>query len=148
TIHSAARSRPRSRIARSGLLEEEQPGARSPHSHYWRTNDQGRRLVVAPDIRRGEIWWATLPAPKGAGPGYRRPVLVIQSDVFNQSRIETVIVASITSNLERSQAIGNVLVRAEDSQLSRDSVVNVSQLVTYDRQILREHVSSLPDELM
>jgi len=75
-------------------------------------------------------------------------VLVIQGDVFNQSRIETVVVASITSNLDLADAIGNVLVRSEDTQLPRDSVVNVSQLVTYDRQVLREHISSLARELM
>jgi mRNA interferase MazF len=75
-------------------------------------------------------------------------VLVIQGDVFNQSRIETVVVASITSNLDLADAIGNVLVRSEDTQLPRDSVVNVSQLVTYDRQVLREHISSLAQELM
>jgi mRNA interferase MazF len=103
---------------------------------------------VAPDVRRGEIWWATLPPPKGSGSGYRRPVLVIQSDVFNRSRIETVIVAVISSNLDLAIAAGNVLVRAEDSRLPRDSVVNVSQVVTYDRQILREHVSSLTEALM
>lgn len=75
-------------------------------------------------------------------------MLVIQGDVFNQSRIETVVVASITSNLDLADAIGNVLVRSEDTQLPRDSVVNVSQLVTYDRQVLREHISSLAQELM
>jgi len=75
-------------------------------------------------------------------------VLVIQGDVFNQSRIETVVVASITSNLDLADAIGNVLVRSEDTQLPRDSVVNVSQLVTYDRQVLGEHISSLAQELM
>ena len=103
---------------------------------------------MAPDVRRGEIWWAALSPPRGSGPGYRRPVLVIQGDVFNQSRIETVVVASITSNLDLADAIGNVLVRSEDTQLPRDSVVNVSQLVTYDRQVLREHISSLARELM
>ena len=75
-------------------------------------------------------------------------MLVIQGDVFNQSRIETVVVASITSNLDLADAIGNVLVRSEDTQLPRDSVVNVSQLVTYDRQVLHEHISSLAQELM
>jgi len=75
-------------------------------------------------------------------------VLVIQGDVFNQSRIETVVVASITSKLDLADAIGNVLVRSEDTQLPRDSVVNVSQLVTYDRQVLHEHISSLAQELM
>lgn len=103
---------------------------------------------MAHDVRRGEIWWAALPTPTGSGPGYPRPVLVIQSDVFNRSRIETVIVAAITSNVELAHAVGNVFVRTEESRLPRDSVVNVSQLIAYDRNVLREHVSSLSDESM
>jgi mRNA interferase MazF len=100
------------------------------------------------DFRRGEIWWATLPPPAGSGPGFRRPVLVIQSDHFNRSRIGTVIVALITSNIALARAPGNVPIDASDSNLSKDSVVNVSQLATLDRRHLTEHVSSLSDELM
>jgi mRNA interferase MazF len=73
---------------------------------------------------------------------------VIQSNAFNQSRIDTVIVAAITSNLDLARAPGNVLIPAGDSLLPRDSVVNVSQLATLDRRILAEHVSSLSEELM
>ncbi len=100
------------------------------------------------DIRRGDIWWATLPRPIGSAPGFRRPVLVIQSDTFNSSRIDTVIVASITSNTELARAPGNVRLDAMHSHLPKESVVNVSQIATLDRRILTGHVTSLPEELM
>jgi mRNA interferase MazF len=103
---------------------------------------------MAPEFRRGEIWWATLPAPIGSGPGYRRPVLVIQSNVFNASRIGTVIVAAITSNLELARAPGNVRLDTKQSRLSKESVVNVSQLATLDRLILTERVVSHSPDAM
>ncbi len=92
---------------------------------------------------RGEIWWADLPAPRGSGPAKRRPVLVVQSDAFNASRIQTVIAAVITSNLELAAAPGNLLLRRRDSKLAKDSVVNVSQLITLDKVFLTERVSSI-----
>lgn len=95
-------------------------------------------------IERGEIWWASLPDPVGSGPGFRRPVVVVQSDPFNQSRIQTVIVAAITSNLELGQAPGNVTLRARVSGLNKDSVIKVSQLLTIDRALLTEYISSIP----
>lgn len=95
------------------------------------------------EIRRGEIWWADLPEPRRSEPGYRRPVLVIQGDSFNRSRIQTVIVAVITGNLGLADAPGNVLLRAGQTGLPRDSVVNVSQLMTLDRSFLREHIGTL-----
>ena len=98
-------------------------------------------------MQRGEIWWAVLPAPKGSGPGKRRPVLIVQSDAFNASRIQTVIVAVITSNLELAAAPGNIMLRRRDTGLSKDSVVNVSQLITLDRTFLTERVSELPKRL-
>ena len=98
-------------------------------------------------MRRGEIWWASLPAPKGSGPGKRRPVLVVQSDAFNESRIQTVIAAVITSNLELAAAPGNFKLRRRDTQLSKDSVVNVSQLITIDRSFLTERITELPKRL-
>ena len=97
-------------------------------------------------VQRGEIWWADLPEPRSE-PGYRRPVLVIQADSFNASRIQTVIVASITTNLHLADAPGNVLLSAHRSGLSRDSVVNVSQLLTLDRRFLTEKAGSLPPRL-
>jgi mRNA interferase MazF len=94
-------------------------------------------------MERGEIWWAGLPEPRGSAPGGRRPVLVIQSDRFNRSAIQTTIVATITGQLSRADAPGNVLLTAAQSGLPRDSVVNVSQLVTIDRSVLTERVSAL-----
>lgn len=97
---------------------------------------------------RGEIWWASLPAPKGSGPGKRRPVLVVQSDPFNSSRIQTVIAAVITSNLELAAAPGNIRLRRRDTKLSKESVVNVSQLITLDRSYLTERIGELPRRLV
>jgi mRNA interferase MazF len=103
---------------------------------------------MAGEFRRGEIWWATLPRPVGSGPGLRRPVLVIQSDAFNASRIDTVVVAAISSNTALARAPGNVRLDTTLSRLPKDSVVNVSQIATLDRRTLTDHVTSLPRELM
>lgn len=89
-------------------------------------------------IERGSIWWAELGEPRGSEPGYRRPLLVIQADAFNRSRIETVIAAILTSNLRLLDAPGNVLISARTSGLRRDSVANVSQLLTVNRDDLQE----------
>ncbi len=97
-------------------------------------------------MRRGEVWWADLGIPMGSGPGHRRPVLVVSSNVFNESRISTAIVAVITSNLRLSLAPGNVLVQPRDTGLSRKSVVNVSQLLTLDKGVLTERVGHLPGD--
>jgi len=99
------------------------------------------------EIQRGEIWWADLPEPRRSEPGYRRPVLVVQADAFNRSRIQTAVVAVITTNLELAEAPGNVLVPARSAGLPRDSVVNVSQLLTLDRGYLTEHVGTLPSRV-
>ena len=100
------------------------------------------------NIGRGEIWWASLPEPIGSSPGYRRPVLVVQSDAFNQSKIQTVVVAFITKNLELTKAPGNVSITARMSRLPVDSVVNVSQVITVDKSLLTEFVSTLPNRKM
>jgi mRNA interferase MazF len=94
-------------------------------------------------VRRGEIWWASLPKPRGSEPGFPRPVLIIQSNDFNRSRIKTVIAAVITSNTRLARAPGNVLLSPEASGLPKESVVNVSQLITVDEAFLRERVSTL-----
>ena len=94
-------------------------------------------------MRRGEIWWADMPEPVHSGPGYRRPVLVVQDDEFNESLIKTVIVASITSNMRLATAKGNVLITSSHSGLSKDSVVNVSQILTIDKSLLFEPVGKL-----
>ena len=96
---------------------------------------------------RGEVWWANLPDPVGSEPGYRRPVLVIQDDTFTQSRISTVIVVIITSNIRLAEAPGNVILPCGVSGLSRDSVANVSQIFTIDKTFLVERIGSLPDYL-
>ena len=98
-------------------------------------------------VRRGEIWWADLPEPRGSEPGYRRPVLVIQANSFNRSRIQTAIVAAITTNLDLAEAPGNVLVPSRSSGLPRDSVVNVSQILTLGCGYLTERVGRLPPRL-
>lgn len=99
-------------------------------------------------MQRGEIWWASLPIPKGSEPGYRRPVLVVQSNGFNQSQISTVVVAAITSNVRLAAAPGNVLLRSKTSGLAKPSVVNVSQVLTVNRLVLADRVRSLPDREM
>jgi mRNA interferase MazF len=98
-------------------------------------------------IQRGEIWWADLPEPRRSEPGFRRPVLVVQADSFNLSRIQTAIVATITSNMALADAPGNVLLPARSAGLARDSVVNVSQLLTLDRSFLTEHAGTLSPRL-
>jgi mRNA interferase MazF len=95
-------------------------------------------------MRRGEIWWATLPTPSGSGPGLRRPVLIVQSNPFNDSRIATVIVAVVTSNLALAEAPGNVRVGKSESGLSKPSVVNISQIITIDRTVLTQRVRAVP----
>jgi mRNA interferase MazF len=99
-------------------------------------------------IERGEIWWAALPGPTGSGPGFDRPVLVVQADSFNRSRMQTVVVAAITSNLQRAKSPGNVLVLRKASGLPRESVVNVSQIMSLDQSLLRRKVQRLRDAEM
>lgn len=95
-------------------------------------------------IRRGEIWWADLGEPRRSAPGFRRPLVVVQADAFNRSRIQTCVCAVLTSNLRLADAPGNVLLSKGDSGLPRDSVINVSQIVTIDRSALTERVGKLP----
>lgn len=99
-------------------------------------------------MTRGEIWWAELPDPRGSEPGFRRPVLVIQADSFNRSRIQTAIVAVITSNVQLAEAPGNVLLPARISGLRKDSVVNVSQIFTLDRSFLTEDVGKISGHVL
>jgi mRNA interferase MazF len=99
-------------------------------------------------MKRGEIWWASLPAPTGSGPGFRRPVVIVQSNPFNQSRIATVVAAIVTSNVALADAPGNVRVAKGESGLTKPSVVNVSQLVTLDRELLTQRVRALPADTM
>ena len=95
-------------------------------------------------VAQGEVWWADLGDPAGSEPGYRRPVVVVQGDAFNRSSLRTVVCVSVTSNLRWADAPGNVLLAARVTGLPRDSVANVSQLVTLDRALLTERVGKLP----
>ncbi|RMH38380.1 MAG: type II toxin-antitoxin system PemK/MazF family toxin [Nitrospirae bacterium] len=99
-------------------------------------------------MRRGEIWWASLGEPRASERGYPRPVLVVQADSFNRSRISTVLVVAIKSNLRLAEAPGNMLLTRRQSKLPRESVVNVSQILTLDKQFLTERVSRLAPNLI
>jgi len=99
-------------------------------------------------MKRGEIWWASLEQPRGSEPGYRRPVLLIQANSFNESRIATVLVAIISSNLALAEAPGNVRLTRSVSKLAKASVVNVSQILTLDRRYLSKRVSLVPGRIM
>jgi mRNA interferase MazF len=99
-------------------------------------------------MRRGELWWADPPDPIGSGPGYKRPVLIVQANPFNVSRIATIVVATVTSNLALAEAPGNVRIGKPDSGLPRPSVVNVSQIITLDRSVLTSKIKALPNAVM
>lgn len=99
-------------------------------------------------MKRGEVWWASLPEPLGSGPGARRPVLIVQANSFNGSRIQTVIVAVITSNVLLAEAPGNVLLRTKHSGLPKDSVVKVSRVLTIDKRLLTDPVGAIPSPQM
>ncbi len=96
-------------------------------------------------VAQGQVCWADLPDSDGSGPGFRRPVVIVQGDAFNRSRIATVVCVPLTSNLRWADAPGNVLLHARTTGLPRDSVANVSQIVTIDRALLSEVVGQLPD---
>lgn len=95
-------------------------------------------------ISQGDVCWAELPAPAGSGPGFRRPVIVIQGNALNRSRVATALCVPLTSNLRWAEAPGNVLLSARITGLPRDSVANVSQLVALDRTLLEERVGRIP----
>jgi len=94
-------------------------------------------------LSRGEIWWADLAEPTGSEPGFRRPVLVVQCDAFNRSNIQTVVCVALTSNLAWADAPGNVLLPSSSSGLSKDSVANVSQIITIDKKCLTERAGKV-----
>ena len=94
-------------------------------------------------INQGDVFWVDLGEPSGSEPGYRHPHVVIQNNVFNRSRINTVVVCALTSNLGRAKAPGNVLLREGEASLSKQSVVNVSQIFTVDKRDLNERIGTL-----
>jgi mRNA interferase MazF len=100
------------------------------------------------EVAQGDVWWAELPEPAGSGPGFRRPVVVVQGNSLNRSRIATVVCVPLTSNLVWAGAPGNTLLRAKATGLPKDSVANASQIVAIDRSFLAERIGRLaPREL-
>ena len=95
------------------------------------------------NIRQGDIFWVGLGAPRGSGPGFRLPYVVLQNNVFNASRLNTVVLCVVTSNLEKAKAPGNVLLRKGEGNLPKDSVVNITRIVTVDKVDLAEKIGSL-----
>jgi mRNA interferase MazF len=95
-------------------------------------------------ISQGDIWWADLPSPTGSGPGFRRPVVVVQGDALNRSRIATVVRVPLTSNVGWAKAPGNVVLSHRLTGLTKDSVVNVSQVVSLDKALLTDRTGKLP----
>lgn len=95
-------------------------------------------------IHQGDVYWITLSEPSGSNPGYRHPHVVVQNNLFNESRIQTTVVCTLTSNLKRAGAPGNVLLDAGEAGLPKASVVQVSQLYTIDKSDLTEHIGTLP----
>jgi len=99
-------------------------------------------------MRRGEIWWASLPEPAGSGPGFRRPLLIVSANSFNESRISTVVAAVITSNLRLADAPGNVRLPIKGTGLTKASAVNVSQIITVDKAFLAQRIGRLNPRLL
>jgi len=95
-------------------------------------------------ISQGEVWWADLPEPAGSAPGFRRPVIVVQGDALNRSRVATVVCVPLTTSLKWANAPGNVALTSHLTGLPKDSVANVSQIVTLDRSFLTERTAKLP----
>jgi mRNA interferase MazF len=99
-------------------------------------------------IRQGDIYWVNLREPTGSEPGYRHPHVVIQNNLFSRSRISTVVVMSLTPNLKRARAPGNVLLNKGEANLEKQSVVNISQIFTVNKNDLREKIGSLAEARM
>ncbi|MCB0034021.1 MAG: type II toxin-antitoxin system PemK/MazF family toxin [Anaerolineales bacterium] len=99
-------------------------------------------------MKRGDVWWASLSDPQGSAAGYRRPVVIVQADSFNVSNINTVIVVPLTTNLRLADAPGNVTVTAAQSGLPKESVANVSQILTVDKRFLTEFVGEVPPKVL
>jgi mRNA interferase MazF len=96
----------------------------------------------------GEIWWAQFGIPFGSEAGYKRPVLIVQDDSFNESRIRTIVVVPLTTNLRLAEAPGNVLIKKRESKLTGDSVIIAAQLYVLDRERFVEKISKVNNEIM
>ena len=99
-------------------------------------------------VHRGEIWWADLAEPRGSEPGFRHPILILQAEPFNRSRLRTVVGIVVTSNTRLLDAPGNVLLPAKAVGLPKDSVANVTQFVTVDRDYLDRRAGKVPSKTM
>jgi mRNA interferase MazF len=95
------------------------------------------------EVTQGDVWWADLPEPTGSGPGFRRPVVIVQGNPLNRSRLATVVCVPLTSNILWADAPGNVLLPAKATGLSKDSVANVTQITALDRSLLTERTKHL-----
>jgi len=95
------------------------------------------------EVTQGDVWWATLPDPVGSESGFRRPVVVVQGNAINRSRLGTVVCIPLTSNLAWAGAPGNTLLRAKATQLPKDSVANASQIFAVDRSFLTKRIAKL-----
>lgn len=95
-------------------------------------------------VAQGEVWWAELPEPTGSGPGFRRPIIVVQGDALNRSKIRTTVCVPLTSTTRWAEAPGNVLLRSRDTSLPKESVAMVTQVVAVDKELLVERVGRIP----
>lgn len=95
------------------------------------------------NIKQGDVYWLDLDEPKGSEPGFRRPYVVVQNNIFNKSRINTIVVCALTSNVKRAEVPGNVLLKKGEANLQKESVVNVTQVSTVDRLELDEKIGTL-----
>lgn len=95
-------------------------------------------------VAQGEVWWAELPEPTGSGPGFRRPIIVVQGDALNRSKIRTTVCVPLTSTTRWAEAPGNVLLRLRDTSLPKESVAMVTQVVAVDKELLVERVGRIP----
>lgn len=99
-------------------------------------------------MKHGEIWWAELSFPQESEPRFRRPVIIVQSDAFNRSKINTIICAVLTSNIRLAEAPGNVLLKKSTTKLNIDSVINISQIITVDKQFLIEKIDTVDKKIL
>jgi mRNA interferase MazF len=134
------------RAAESRLRPRKRKRTRSNFERTSSTCSASREAPLV--IKRGDLWWAELPEPRCSEPGFRRPVLVVQSNAFSESRIRTVLVVIITSTMELAEAPGNVRLPKKSSGLKSDSVANISQVFTLDKTFLRAKIGTLPPALL
>ena len=99
-------------------------------------------------MTRGELWWVDLGLPYGSEPGYRRPVLIVQNDFFNKSKINTTVIIPLTTNILYADAPGNIVVNIKESNLNKESIAVISQIKVIDKKRLKEKISKVSKEIM